>query len=194
MPSQDVSTVSALKPTLNISKRNFVIGNDSQWVRTITDLLAGDTPINGWLTIKSSPAVSDASGVQVPIGLVSSGLGQIVGFVCTFNVQAQATLVLHAGPLYYYDIKVQVTPSRDIYTVEQGWIQWLPEVGDQPIPGNASQNLPPIVPIFLFGPNPPPNGLFAVGTWYLVVPPDPGFPASWVFASDLSWHVNSVVG
>ena len=193
MPSTNSANVSAAAPTLGIYLQGFVIANDSQWVRTVSGLLAGDTLINAWLTIKAAPVLSDASGVQSPIGLVSSGFGQIVGAVCTFNVKAQDTLVLDSGPLYYYDIKVQCTPSNNIYTVEQGWISWLPEVGDKPIPNNGSSTLPPIVPAVLFGTNPPPNGTFVIGTRYWVVPPTPGFPSTWVYANDNAWHVESVV-
>ena len=187
-------TINVSTPSLGVMKSGFVIANDIQWQRTVSGALAGDTPLNAWLTIKSSPAMSDASGVQSPIGTVSSGFGQIVGNNLTFNTKAQDTFnQLHAGPLYYYDIKAQFTPSGNIYTIEQGFIQFLPEVGDQPIPGNASSTLPPVVPAVLFGTNPPPNGTFVVGTRYWVVPPTPGFPSTWVFANDNAWHVESVV-
>lgn len=195
MPSLDgPTTVSAKTPNLATYKTGFVIGNDAQVQRTITDLLPGDTPINAWLTIKSSPAQSDASGVQCPIGLFLTGFGVIVGALCTFNIPGQNTIQkLSAGPLYYYDIKVQATPSGNVYTVEQGFMQFEPEVGDLPSPGNASVYLPPVIPPVLFGPNPPPPGVYAIGTRYWVTPPVSGFPAEWVWTQALEWKVTSVV-
>lgn len=195
MPALDgPTTINLNTPILNISKTGFVIGNDVQFQRTVTGFLAADTPINAWLTIKSSPAMSDASGVQSSIGLISSGFGQIVGTSLTFNLLSGDTIAkLRPGPLYYYDIKLQATPSGRVYTIEQGFIEFLPEVGDLPSPGNASVYLPPTIPPVLFGPNPPPPGTYMIGTRYWVTPPIAGFPAEWVWAQDLQWRVTSVV-
>jgi len=192
MPSTDIATVDASAPTLGLSKSGFVRGNDAQFQRTITGLLSGDSPAAAWLTIKSSPALPDGSGVQSAITLVASNKGVILAALCTFNLLAVDTLNLNAGPLYYYDIKLQVSPSNNIYTVEQGYIQFLPEVTDAPtVPIPVIQ--PPAVPKFLYGPNPPPNGTFPIGTHYFVIPPDEGQPAEWVFASSGFWRVISVV-
>src|ERR1039457_6800466 len=134
MPAIDgPTTVDASKPTFGIYKRGFVRGNDSQWQRIIEGIFPTDSPVNAWLTIKSSPAASDVSGVQVPITTALTAFGEIVGNTCIFNMQAVASLNLNAGPLYYYDIKIQCSPSNNIYTVEQGWISFLPEITDAPI-------------------------------------------------------------
>lgn len=195
MPALDVATVSATTPLLRVYKRGFVRGNDAQFQRTITGLLPGDSPINGWLTIKTSPAQSDVSGVQVAITQVASNQGVIVGSLATFNLMAVPSLNLNAGPLYYYDIKIQVTPSGNIYTVEQGFISFLPEITDQPVTAvyPFQSAFPPPDPPYLFGPNPPPNGEFASGTRYVVVPAVEGMPSEWVFASSGFWRVTSVV-
>lgn len=194
MPVTDGPTIVDLNLlTKPVYKQGFVIGSDSQWIRDLTNMLAGDTPISAWLTIKGSPAQSDASGLQSIIGLAATGFGLIVANRLTINVLSQDTLQLHPGPLYYYDIKVQMTPSGKVYVCEQGFIEWLPEVGDKPIPVNGSVSLPPLVPSVLVGTNPPPPGTFQVGTRYWVVPPVPGFPSTWVYANDLAWHVESVV-
>lgn len=195
MPSIEGPTVVSCKtPSLNLSKTGFVIGNDVQWQRTITDANPGDAPINAWLTVKSSPAAADSSGIHVMVTTTPGGNGSIVGPLATLNMKNQDTVnQLRAGPLYYYDIKVQMSPSTFTYTVEQGWIQFDPEVGDDPFPNNGSISLPPAVPVVLFGTNPPPAGTFQPGTRYWVVPCDPGFPAEWVYGSDNAWHVTSVV-
>ncbi len=196
-------TVNASKPTLGSYKKGFVRGNDSQWQRIITGIFATDTPVNAWLTIKSSPAATDVSGVQVPITTAATAFGEIVtnpnppvgGPMCVFNLQAIPSLNLDYGPLYYYDIKIQCSPSNNIYTVEQGWISFLPEITDAPITQvfPIQSSFPPPDPLYLFGPNPPPNGPQPIGTRYIVVPPVEGFPAEWVFASSGFWRPTSVV-
>lgn len=195
MPALDgPTTVNASAPLLHVYKSDFVVANDVQFQRTITGLLPGDTPLNAWLTIKTSPAASDQSGAQVSITQVSTGQGVIAGTLCTFNLAAKVSALLSAGPLYYYDIKVQVTPSNDIYTVEQGWISFEPEITDQPIAGMfpVQDTFPPASPPYLFGANPPPNGNFASGTRYVVVPLVEGFPAEWGFTATGFWRVLSV--
>lgn len=195
MPALDGPTiVSATAPLLHVYKNDWVVANDVQVQRTIQGLLLGDTPLNAWVTIKTSPAEPDQSGVQSSITQVSSGQGVIVGTLCTFNLPAAQMALLSAGPLYYYDIKVQVTPSNNIYTVEQGWISFEPEITDQPIAGihPINDTFPPASPPYLFGANPPPNGSFASGTRYIVVPLVEGFPAEWGFTATGFWRVLSV--
>jgi hypothetical protein len=195
MPSIDGPTqVDASKPQLNVYKTGFVVANDAQFQRTVIGLLAGDTLINAWLTIKTSPAASDQSGAQVSITQIASNQGIIVGNLATFNLAAAVSALLESGPLYYYDIKVQVTPSNNIYTVEQGFISFEPEVTDQPIAGihPIQDTFPPASPPFLTGANPPPNGNFASGTRYIVVPLVEGMPAEWGFTATGFWRVLSV--
>lgn len=201
MPAVNAATVNATTPTLNKYLRRFVRGNDAQFQRSMSGFLPGDTPLNGWLTIKTSPAASDVSGVQIAITQVPSAEGVITLPplpalpLATFNLQAIPSLNLNAGPLYYYDIKIQVTPSNNIYTVEQGFISFLPEVTDAPITQVfPNQNaVPPNGPVWLFGPNPPPNGPQAPGSRYLVTPLLEGMPAEWGFAASGFWRVLSVV-
>lgn len=195
MPALDGPTVvSATKPLLNVYKTGFVVANDVQFQRTIQGLLPGDSPLNAWLTIKTSPAASDQSGAQVSITQVASGQGVVAGSLCTFNLAASVSALLDSGPLYYYDIKVQVTPSNNIYTVEQGFISFDPEITDQPIAGMhpVQDTFPPADPPFFFGPNPPPNGNFANGARYLVIPLVEGMPAEWGFTLTGFWRVLSV--
>src|SRR5712671_4177595 len=195
MPAVDgPTTISVDTPLLGLSKRRFVIGNDSQWQRIVTNLLPGDSIIYGWLTIKSSPAATDVSGAQEAITTVPSSMGQVVGFECVFNLRAVDTLVFNPGPLYNYDIKIQCTPSGNIYTIEEGWISFLPEIGDKPINSvSPAQQLPPTPPILFEGIGAP--GVIAgalAGARYWRLDIVAGQPAEYVYDGAV-WHIVSVV-
>jgi hypothetical protein len=198
VPSTDIATVDASNPDLLVEKTNFVIGNDVQFQRTVVGLIAPDAPIAAWLTIKTSPAQQDISGAQVPIGLSPTSFGQIVGSLCVFNLKAGQTARLKAGPLYYYDIKVQVTPSGDIYTVEQGYIQFQPMITDAPLNlVTPAQNLPPSEPFLQVGHGSPQGGVMPmmIGARFWDIDASPGDPCAWVNVDGTvnGWHVTEVV-
>lgn len=199
MPSTDIATVDISNPiSFPTLKQGFVLANDFQFQRTVRGLIPPDSPLLGWLTIKAAPALGDQSGPQAAIGINPSGSGQIIPStgLLVFNVKAVQTAMLNSGPEYYYDVKVQVTPSGNIYTIEEGYIQFLPAITDAPIDlVFPSQQLPPLEPLLMTGATNP-NGVVSapVGTRFWIVPPVPGYPCEYVnIDGGATWRADNVV-
>ena len=116
--------------------------------------------------------------------------------LCIFNIMAAQTALLNSGPEYYYDVKVQCAPSGNIYTIEEGFISFLPAVTQAPLTMVLpSQTLPPLEPLLFSGPVNP-NGQFAapIGARFWIVPPVPGQIADFVnIDGGMTWAALSTV-
>jgi hypothetical protein len=106
---------------------DFTAGNTYAIVRTINAASNGiDSPSDAWFTVKSSLAHNDAmAAMQIHVTTVTGPNG-----VITVNSDRSATLTIismvsdsyNMAPLgtFMYDIKIKMSPTGYVYTLETG--------------------------------------------------------------------------
>jgi len=189
---------------------NWVQGDSRQFLRNIdvSDLVAGDIATDAFITIKTSPNQSDANAVlQIHIVTLPSVYGSVgpdIGGVqlLTFNVPGNLTSVafgkVNPGQVYYYDIKI-FTQLGNVWTPEDGQIQFIPQIGDVDI-GGVPLQLTGGTPSFRgYAIGPPPNTgpIFFTGDWIRNSQPSSGSPSGWVCligGSPGTWADFGIVG
>lgn len=114
-------------PTYSGEINNFVVGDDLDIERTISNIPTGQTITKAWLTIKEIEAGSTAvlskeiTSVATSSGVISDTGADTVGVV-TFTLTAAETALFSAGNWLYYDIQVKTSGGK-IYTPEKGRIK-----------------------------------------------------------------------
>lgn len=114
-------------PTYNSEIENFVVGDDLDIVRSISNIPTGQTVTEAVLTIKVFESGATAliektiTAVLSDDGLISdtgaSGIAEV-----TFTLTDTDTALLSPGNWHYFDIQV-TTSAGKIYTPEKGKIK-----------------------------------------------------------------------
>jgi hypothetical protein len=109
---------------------DFVVGDDIEIKRTITNVPSGTSITKAWLTIKAFAADPDANAIiqkiitttdQPLVGQITDdGSGDQQAEV-VFRVLGSETVLLTGGQTYRFDIQVKASTGR-IYTPELGTI------------------------------------------------------------------------
>ena len=167
---------------------DWVALDSRQFVRDVTSVLdVGDSPVAAVLTIKASPADTDANAIiQLTVISILGPNGQIVGNVLTINVQPAGMGPVNVGSVYDYDIVI-FTANNFRYTVETGQIIFLQNTGQEQIgsqPGFLPNNGIPVFRGFASAPPGSPGGPLNVianlGDYFMNSVPAVGQPAGWM--------------
>jgi hypothetical protein len=118
---------------------NAVAGDDFDITRTVTNIPAGQTLAQAWLTIKTTPSASDTLAVVQKIITTTPTAGQghitddgadgsgVLLFTLT-GINTRAIFQQQTGSTgIQYDIQIR-TSANKIYTLETGTISMLEEV------------------------------------------------------------------
>lgn len=113
-------------PTYSGEINNFVVGDDLDIERTISNIPTSQTITKAWLTVKETELgtavlTKEVTSVATSSGVISDTGADTVGVV-TFTLTAAETATLNPGNWLYYDIQVKTSGGK-IYTPEKGRIR-----------------------------------------------------------------------
>lgn len=127
----DVATLELARygmTALNNNLKPIVRGDTRKIQRTFTGLPAGETIAKAWLTVKSTPAVSDPGLFQVEITTTATSSGQITDATSSdgqigmyFIISGTNSALATGGAEYLYDIQVK-TSTDTIHTLVMGTV------------------------------------------------------------------------
>jgi hypothetical protein len=122
-------------PSYNVTISGFVVGDDLDIIRTVTNIPSGQLIDKSWFTVKIRYTDTDARAVFQKIittaleptqgHITDTGVTGVGGVLFVLN--GVDTILLRPDAEYFYDIQIK-TDADKIYTPESGIIIALPSV------------------------------------------------------------------